>query len=196
MQLLTHVISPPQRWGLLKINPYAVTPPSKLPLMALSLAAQKSPPEFGLSHAHLHKPRPPWDFSSQIKGGDIVTGIRARAALIVPPPLFFFLNEGDLGGQVEQSHKTNPIIQEWFVPLSNSPSLSHSVYCGIISQLCFRKHRRFVFRWRFVLRNPFFALFYACCCGCSWRRSHFTFSFQRGTTCNLTVSILIYASVS
>lgn len=33
---------------------------------------------------------------------------------------------------MEQSHKTNPIIQEWFVPLSNSPSLSHSVFCGII----------------------------------------------------------------
>lgn len=56
---------------------------------------------------------------------------------------------------MEQSHKTNPIIQEWFVPLSNSPSPSHSVYCGIISQLCFRKHRRFVFRWRSVLQIPF-----------------------------------------
>lgn len=60
---------------------------------------------------------------------------------------------------MEQSHKTNPIIQEWFVPLSNSPSLSHSVFCGIISQLCFRKHRRFVFRWRFVLQILFLLYF-------------------------------------
>lgn len=59
---------------------------------------------------------------------------------------------------MEQSHKTNPIIQERFVPLSDSPYLSHSAFCGIISQLCFRKHRH-LFLVAVCAPNPFLLCF-------------------------------------
>lgn len=122
-----------------------------------SLSGQQSPlvpQQSGLRHGHLHIPSPT-RLSFQMKIGDKVTGITARAALIV-------CWSWRLGGQVEQSHKTNPIIQEGFVPRSNSPSLSFCLLWNNFSAPL-QKAQTFVFAGCLCSKS-FLALFCTCCC--------------------------------
>lgn len=68
-----------------------------------------------------------------------------------------------MGGQVEQPPKTNPITRERFVS-PFKPSISpHSVFCGIISLLRFRKHRHLFFWGVCFCSKSLFALFCTSC---------------------------------
>ncbi len=71
---------------------------------------------------------------------------------------------------MEQQHKNNPIIQEWFVSLSGSPSLSFCLLWNNFPALL-QKAETFVFGVCSCSKS-FFALFCTCCrCfsrGCSY----------------------------
>lgn len=57
---------------------------------------------------------------------------------------------------MEQAHKTNPIIQEHVVSLSNSPSLS---FCLLWNNFSASLHKAHLFWWLFCAPNPFFLYF-------------------------------------
>lgn len=153
VQPVTHVISLPQQPDVLKINPDAVTPP--LARTDGSLSGHQPPlvpVKLGLRDGHLHIEIPRRHFSL-IKKGQI-RWIGLQLALIV----CLFNETGRAGGTA----KTNPIIQESSLSLSlsvfiyiyRSLHLSHSVFCGIICQPLFRKHRQLLC-WCFVVQILF-----------------------------------------
>lgn len=174
LQLLTHVISLPQHAGLLKINPDIVTPPPSscwwLPLFP------GNTPLWSLrsrdSDMLTCKYPAPWDSLHKWKGWQSDQDYSLACINCV---LFLFLMKGSwrLGGQVEQSHKTNPIIQERFVPLSDFQTIPFS-FCLLWNNFSapLQKAQTFVFGGCLCSKS-FLALFCTCCCSHSWGWSLF-----------------------